>query len=65
MECQPFVEYHPYLINSLRDTETATLYLNAVLEDGDVDLIVLALQNVAEAQGGMDKLAEKIHFTAA
>jgi DNA-binding phage protein len=38
--------YKSYLIESLKDPA----YLDTVLEDGDLEHIVLALKNVAEAQ---------------
>lgn len=42
--------YHDYLIESLKDPEEAAAYLDAVLEDGNLDELGLALNNVAEAQ---------------
>jgi len=51
--------YHPDLIESLRDAREAEEYLNAALEEGDPELFLLALRNVAEAQGGVAQLAEK------
>ena len=42
--------YHSYLIESLKDPIEAATYLNAILEDGDLEHILLALKNVAEAQ---------------
>ncbi len=51
--------YQPDLIESLRDTGEAEEYLNAALEEGDPELFLLALRNVAEAQGGVAQLAEK------
>lgn len=42
--------YHSYLIESLKDPKEAAAYLDEVLEDGDLDHILLALRNVAEAQ---------------
>jgi DNA-binding phage protein len=42
--------YHAYLIKSLEDTAEAAAYLDAVLEDGDFDHILLALKNVSEAR---------------
>jgi DNA-binding phage protein len=42
--------YHSYLIESLKDPAEATAYLDAVLEDGDLEHILLALKNVAEAR---------------
>jgi DNA-binding phage protein len=41
--------YHSYLIESLKDPAEATAYLDAVLEDGDLKHILLALKNVVEA----------------
>ncbi len=51
--------YQPDLIESLRDAGEAEEYLNAALEEGDPELFLLALRNVAEAQGGVAQLAEK------
>ncbi len=42
--------YHNYLIDSLKDPLEAAAYLDAALEDGDMDYLLLALKNVAEAQ---------------
>jgi probable addiction module antidote protein len=51
--------YQQNLIESLRDAGEAEEYLNAALEEDDPELFLLALRNVAEAQGGMGQLAEK------
>ena len=51
--------YQEYLIESLRDQREAEEYLNAALEEEDPELFLLALRNVAEAQGGVAQLAEK------
>lgn len=51
--------YQPDLIESLRDAREAEEYLNAALEEDDPELFLLALRNVAEAQGGVALLAEK------
>lgn len=51
--------YQPDLIESLRDSKEAEEYLNAALEEDDPELFLLALRNVAEAQGGVAQLAEK------
>ncbi|MGK7925392.1 MAG: DNA-binding protein [Spirulina sp.] len=42
--------YHSYLIESLKDPAEAAAYLDAVLEDGEIEYILLALKNVAEAR---------------
>ncbi|MEW6237978.1 MAG: hypothetical protein AB1656_21525 [Candidatus Omnitrophota bacterium] len=65
MSIPPFVDYHSLLIEDLRNPQEAAAYLNAALEDGHIELLMMAIQNVAEAQGGLDKLAGKIHFFAA
>ena len=51
--------YHEDLIESLRNPREAEAYLNAALEEEDPELFLLALRNVAEAQGGVAQLAEK------
>ena len=45
-----YKSYHSYLIESLKDPLEAAAYLDAVLEEGDFEYILLALKNVAEAQ---------------
>ena len=51
--------YQESLIAALTDPLEAAEYLNATLEDGDKELFLLALRNVAEARlGSMSKLAE-------
>lgn len=61
------VDYHEELIDSLKDHDEAVAYLNAALEeslDGDEEsqeVLLSALRNVAEAQGGLGKLAKKTH----
>ena len=51
--------YQPDLIERLRDAGEAKEYLNAALEEDDPELFLLALRNVAEAQGGVGQLAEE------
>jgi probable addiction module antidote protein len=55
------INYQKYLINSLKDPKEASNYLNAALEGGDIKVFLLALSNVAKAQGGVNKLATKAH----
>jgi probable addiction module antidote protein len=63
-----YKDYHQELINDLKDHEEATAYLNATWEEslkGDEEsqkLFLMALRNVAEAQGGLEKLANKVHI---
>jgi len=54
----PSKPYHPELIKALRDPREAVEYLNASLEDGDPEVFLLALRDVAEAQGGVAEVAE-------
>ena len=51
--------YQNDLIEALRDPREAEEYLNAALEEVDPELFLLALRNVAEAQGGMAQLADR------
>ena len=43
------VSYHEGLLESLKDPEEAIAYLNAALEDGDQEVILLAWRDVLEA----------------
>ena len=51
--------YQANLIETLKDAREAEEYLNAALEEDDPELFLLALRNVAEAQGGVAQLADK------
>ena len=57
------VSHHDFLIKDLKDHATTVGYLNASLESGDEDAFLLALHHVAEAQGGLSRVARlaKIH----
>ncbi len=61
----PSVDYHDELIKSLKDHDHAIAYLNAALEEslkGDSEsqqLLLIALKNVAEAQGSISGLARR------
>jgi len=51
--------YQDSLLESLADAGETAAYLNAALEEGDNEVFLLALRNVADARlGGMSKLAE-------
>jgi probable addiction module antidote protein len=50
--------YEDVLDEDLRDPAEAAGYLNACLEDGDPEVFLLALRDVARARGGVAKLAE-------
>lgn len=61
-------DYHEELIEYLKEHNEAVAYLNAAWEEslnGDEEsqkLFLLALRNVAEAQGGLGTLAKKVHI---
>jgi probable addiction module antidote protein len=46
----------------LQDTVNAAGYLTAVLEENDPDALLVALRDVAKAQGGMTAIAERSHI---
>lgn len=48
---KPTKSYQESLLTSLRDPDEAAEYLNAALEDDDEQVFLLALRNVAEANG--------------
>ena len=55
-------EYQKDLIKALKDPVEAAAYLNAALAEGDRETFLLALRNVAEANGGMGGVADKAHL---
>lgn len=44
--------------NYLKTSEDIAAYLNEVLEDDDPKLLMLAIRNVADSQGGIANIAE-------
>ena len=59
----PGVPYEDWLIGRLKDPSEAAAYLEAVIEDGDQAAIMLALRQVAQAQGGIAGIARKAKLT--
>ncbi len=57
------ISYHDHLIKALEKKTEATTYLKIALEeyekDGNTEVFLLALRNVAEAQGGVAELSKK------
>lgn len=49
--------YEPYLLEDLKDLDYAVGYLTAALDEGE-EVFLLAVRNVAKAQGGMKALSE-------
>lgn len=61
----PFRSHEEATIASFRDDpDFAADYLNAVLEDGDQQELLLALRRMAEAFGGVSKLAQSSKLNA-
>lgn len=64
----PSISYQEDLLEELKDHDEAIAYLNAALEEGKLGdeesqkILLLALRNVAEAQGGVGKVAKKSHL---
>lgn len=58
--------YHDKLIESLKNPEEANIYLRVAMEeyheDGDIDALLSALRNIAEAKGGIGRLAKATHL---
>ena|ERR1700733_14521920 len=58
--------YHDELIESLKKSKEADMYLRLAMEeyheDGDTEALLIALRNIAEARGGIGKLAKKTHL---
>ena len=57
----PSVSFHDDLIRRLKDTDYAAGYLSACLEE-DEETFLLGLRHVAEAQGGLRRLAKRSHL---
>lgn len=48
-----------YLLAWLKDPENAAAYVEAAIEEGDPAGLMQALRNVAEARGGVSRIAER------
>ena len=55
--------YQKDLIEALKEPAEAAAYLNAAIEEGDREVFLLALRNVAEANGGMGAVAAKANLS--
>ena len=61
----PYISHDDATIASFRDDpQFAAEYLNAVLEDGEQQELLLALRRMAEAFGGVPKLAQTANLNA-
>ena len=57
--------YHEDLIRYLKDPRRAAGYLTASLELGEPDVFLIAMRNVAEAQGGLLEISKKTKLNRA
>lgn len=55
---RPSVSYRDELLRRLQDSKYAAAYLSACLDD-DEETFLVALRDVAEAHGGIRRMAEK------
>lgn len=54
--------YKEYLYEKLRNPKAASAYLDEALKDDDIHVFLLALRDIAEANGGMKEVARKAHL---
>jgi probable addiction module antidote protein len=54
----PVRDYKEGLFSDLQDANFAAEYLNSAIEDGDLDVLLLAVKNVIDARGGMSEIAK-------
>ena len=59
----PSLPYEDWLIEQLKVPAEAAAYLEAVIEQGNQAAIMLALRQVAQAQGGVAEVARKAKLT--
>ena len=59
----PSLPYEDWLIEQLKSPAEAAAYLETVIEEGDQAAIMLALRQVAQAQGGVAEIARKAKLT--
>jgi probable addiction module antidote protein len=56
------IPYEDDLQAWLQSPENAAEYLTAILEEDDLNALLLAIRDVAKAQGGMAAVAERAHI---
>jgi len=50
--------YKEHLFKRLQNPKAAAAYLNAALDDEDSNVFLIALKDIAEANGGLSRLAK-------
>ena len=59
----PSLPYEDWLIERLRDPEEAAGYLEAVIDEGNQAALMLALRQIAKANGGIAVVARRAKLT--
>ncbi|MDP2241139.1 MAG: putative addiction module antidote protein [Burkholderiales bacterium] len=59
----PAIAYEPWLIERLKDPAEAAAYIEAAIEEDNQPALMMALRHVAQAQGGISKIARKSKLT--
>src|SRR3970040_2089518 len=59
----PSVSHEAWLVERLKDPAEAAAYIQAAIEAGDQPALMRALRHIAQAQGGISKLARKSKLT--
>jgi probable addiction module antidote protein len=59
----PSVRYEDWLIERLKDPREAAAYLEAAIDEADQAVLMLALRQVAHAQGGVAEVARRAKLT--
>ena len=60
---EPSLPYEEWLVERLKDPAEAAGYLEAVIEEGHQGALMLALRQVAMAQGGVASIARRAKLT--
>ena len=60
---EPSLPYEDWLIEQLKDPAEAAGYLEAVIEQGDQEALMVALRQVAMARGGIAAIARRAKVT--
>ena len=60
---EPSLSYEDWLVEQLKDPAEAAGYLEAIIEQGDQKALMVALRQVAMAQGGIATMARRAKVT--
>jgi probable addiction module antidote protein len=62
-DAEPSLPYEDWLLEQLKDPEEAAGYLEAVIEEGNQSALLLALRQIAMANGGIAAVARRAKLT--